>query len=225
MEDKDKIEEKEAAIIDIVSDGVYFLDLEGRITRVNKSVGRFGYKKEDLIGKPCTDFIAEKDIEKALRLIKTCIEKGNISNHEFNLKAKDGKENHALVSATLTRGVGGKTAGIVVIAKDITNLKKAEEILKESEEKYKTLVENMADSVCIVDLKGRALFANKAAEELTGYRLGEERGQSIRKLFPKKYWPLCLKKISQSTLGKPVPYFEIEIIDRSGKRITVETGG
>jgi PAS domain S-box-containing protein len=97
--------------------------------------------------------------------------------------------------------------------------------LKESEEKYRSLVENMFDSVCIIDSNARLLFANKAAEKLTGYKLKEMENKSIFKILPKKHLSAYLKMISKSMLDKKVHYFETEIINKSGKIIHVDTEG
>jgi PAS domain S-box-containing protein len=83
----------------------------------------------------------------------------------------------------------------------------------------------MFDSVCIIDSNARLLFANKAAEKLTGYKLKEMENKSIFKILPKKHLSAYLKMISKSMLDKKVHYFETEIINKSGKIIHVDTEG
>jgi PAS domain S-box-containing protein len=105
-----------------------------------------------------------------------------------------------------------------------------EELLKikknfEPEELYKNLVENLQDAIVVVDLKGKCMFVNKATEKLTGYKKEEMIGRNVRKIIPRKYWPLCEKMNELAFTGKPVPYFEMEIINKNGKLVQVETGG
>ena len=102
--------------------------------------------------------------------------------------------------------------------------RKAEKRLQESEEKYRNLVENSKDLIVIVDFKGNIKFANKASEEITGYRL-EDGIKNIREITPKKLWPKSLQMLLKARMGKPVPYFEYEIRRKDGKIIKVETGG
>ena len=102
---------------------------------------------------------------------------------------------------------------------------RAEQLLMESEEKYRNLVENSKDAIAIVDFKGNVLFANNAAERLTGYTLKEGMGMNIRKIIPKRLWPKSLAMLLKARMGKPISYFEYEIKRRDGTAVQVETGG
>ena len=108
---------------------------------------------------------------------------------------------------------------------DITERKQMEKQLKESEEKYRNLVENSQDAIAIVDFKGNVLFANKAAERLTGYALKEGKGLNIRVVTPKRYWPKSVAMLLKARVGKPIPYFEYELKRKDGTTVPVETGG
>jgi PAS domain S-box-containing protein len=108
---------------------------------------------------------------------------------------------------------------------DITERKQMEKQLKESEEKYRNLVENSQDAIAIVDFKGNVLFANKAAERLTGYALKEGKGLNIRVVTPKRYWPKSVAMLLKARVGKPIPYFEYELKRKDGTVVPVETGG
>jgi PAS domain S-box-containing protein len=98
------------------------------------------------------------------------------------------------------------------------------DLLKESEEKYKGLVENSKDSIVIIDLKGNVLFANKATEELTGY-VDRTTRMNVRKVTPLKYWPKSLAMLLKAKKGEKVPYFETMIKRKDGIFVPVETGG
>ena len=108
---------------------------------------------------------------------------------------------------------------------DITERKQMEKQLKESEEKYRNLVENCQDAIAIVNFKGNVLFANKAAERLTGYTLKEGKGLNIRVVTPKRYWPKSVAMLLKARMGKPIPYFEYELKRKDGTIVPVETGG
>jgi PAS domain S-box-containing protein len=92
-------------------------------------------------------------------------------------------------------------------------------------ENFKALIEKSYDAVIIVDLRGRGIFVNKSAERTTGYKKEEMLGNSITKVIPRKYWLLFNRKIREAITGKSIPPFEIEIKNKSGKIIPVETWG
>lgn len=100
----------------------------------------------------------------------------------------------------------------------------AVELLKESEEKYKGLVENSKESIVIIDLKGNVLFANKATEKLTGYA-ERTTSMNVRQVTPMKYWPKSLAMLRKARKGEQVPYFESVIRRKDGSLIPVESGG
>lgn len=94
--------------------------------------------------------------------------------------------------------------------------KRAEEMLRESEEKYRNLFENAKDVIVLMDLKGKVTSINKAAVEY-GFKKDEVIGKNMRKFVPKKYWPKLLKELVQIARGKTVES-RIEIITPKGRK-------
>ena len=87
------------------------------------------------------------------------------------------------------------------------------------------MVENSKDAIAIVDFKGNILFANKAAERLTGYSAQEGKGINIRAITPRRLWLKSIAMLLKARLGKTIPYFEYELKRKDGTLIPVETGG
>lgn len=94
--------------------------------------------------------------------------------------------------------------------------------LKESEEKYKSLVEKSRDSIATSDLKGNILFANKATERLTGYNTKKTR-INLRKLAAPGYRRKCLAMLRNAKKGKQSPCFEFMIRRKDGSLIPIES--
>jgi PAS domain S-box-containing protein len=146
-----------------------------------------GYAKSEMLGRT-TDFLHVNEqtlleFQKALYpAVKT---QGHLSSFEFRMKRKDGRifpTEHSVFPLTNNEG---EHTGWVSVVQDITERKKAEDALRISEEKYKTLVESSSDSICVIDEAGVFVFANRSAAEAIGARLEDVVGKTMWDLFPK----------------------------------------
>ena len=103
-----------------------------------------GYSsKDELIGKKAFELIAKKDHERAMKNMKKTLKQGSVKNIEYTLLTKDRREFLAELSASVVRDISGNPTSFVAITKDITKQKKAEERLRDSEERYRNLVGKM----------------------------------------------------------------------------------
>ncbi len=118
----------------------------------------------------------------------------------------------------------GKVYQIAIFTREITDQKKMEEKLKESEEHFRLLFNTMVDPVVIVDKKGIFLDVTDRVEEVTGYKKEELIGKSFLKtdIITEKSKLILIKNLTERTLGKKVVPYEVEVLTKNGKKIPFE---
>jgi len=140
----------------------YMISPEGVILDLNKSALKvLGYKKEELVGKSLKTIYAPEVLPKTRVLFPKWRETGKLKDEELVIISKKGDRRTVLLSADAVKDRDGKILHSVSVQKDITDRKRAEEALRESEEKYRCLVESTEDSIYLVDRNCRYLFVNK----------------------------------------------------------------
>jgi PAS domain S-box-containing protein len=153
-------------------DGVIIADDEGTISAVNKATEKiFDCSSNQLVGKPFREmeFDAKKLKVSGKELMDTMFREGTISGVERTWKKPDGTSVVVEMNIALLKDDEGNMTGSVASIRDITDRKRAEEALKESEERYQKLIETANDAIFIVDAEtGSILNANKKAGELLG---------------------------------------------------------
>jgi len=163
-------EEKLRAIFESIGDGITVTDLKGRIIEGNDAALRMGgYSKKDIIGKDGFLFVAERDRDRAKKEMRQAFRRGRSAMLDVLFMTKDGGEYDAEVTLSLMKDRFGKPVGMVGIAKDISQRKRMEEALRDSEEKLRFMFESMGDGVVVTDLEGRIIEANRAALAMAGY--------------------------------------------------------
>jgi PAS domain S-box-containing protein len=215
-------EEKYRNLFENARDVIITSDLKGNITSVNKAVEGDGFKKSEIIGKNMFEFISKKHLPTILADLGRMAQ-GNPARGETELITPKGKFIVEYSGNPIIKG--NNIVGSQTILRDITERRKMEDNLRESEEKYRMLVENTKDSIVIVDLRGNVLFGNKATEELTGYTLENGTRMNVRQVTPLKYWPRSLEMLLKARQGGRIPYFESMIRRKDGALIPVESGG
>ncbi len=203
-------------VIESMMDAVVVTDLEGRITQFNKALTEyFGWGKE-VMGELLTIFVAERDIPKVMDGIKECIEKGFLRNLECTGLTKDKKEVPVLLNVKLLREPKGNLTGMIAVARDITELKRAEEELR----KRAVIIDSTIDAVITLDLKGNIISYNKGAEMMYGYTAKEMIGKSITTIYPKEEPPELEKIIGVLLKGKKISGMEATVEHKNKELIT-----
>ncbi|MBN1692182.1 MAG: PAS domain S-box protein [Dehalococcoidales bacterium] len=203
----------EAVSVATLKDGV-FLEVNDSFLIHN------GYSRDEVIGhtgKELSLWVKPGDRYR----IKQLMEKyGHFDNEEFTLRRKTGELRTILLSADKI-SFGGQPC-ILTIGADITERKRAEEALRQSEEKYSSLVERSNDGIIIIE-KGILRFVNTKMAEMTGFTVEEAVGRKFVDFTAPEEKQKLMNIHMKRMKGEDVPAdYETTIIGHDGKRINTD---
>jgi PAS domain S-box-containing protein len=123
---------------------------------------------ENLLGISGLEMIDPLDHDKALAQVQLTIEKGSVNGFVYRLRRKDGSTYYGEISTGLVRKDNGEPQHLITITRDITERKRTEDALVESEERYRKMAETISDGLTIIE-DGKVTFVNKQLCEILGY--------------------------------------------------------
>lgn len=161
-------EERYRAAFFTSPDAVTISTINGKWIDVNDSFTKLsGYAREDLMGKKAGDVPIWVSSEERQQWIKILKENGQCDDFEATMRRKDDTLNIVLLSSRLI--TLNNEQHIFTIAKDITELKKKDQDLRESEEKYRVAFQTSPDAICITSLQGDWIDINEGFTRITGF--------------------------------------------------------
>jgi len=175
-------EERYRTILEEMGDGYFETDLAGNFTFVNDAQARLlGYSNEEIVGANFRAFTPEERVKAVLEAYNRVYKTGEpLKNFVDEVIGKDGRHAFAETSAFPIRSDRGEIVGFRGVRRDITARKQMEEALRHSEEKYRTILEEMEDSYFEVDLGGHLTFVNNSVCRDLGYSREELMGKSYK---------------------------------------------
>jgi PAS domain S-box-containing protein len=217
--ERKKIEEKNKMLANIVessSDAIVTRSLEGIISSWNRGAEQvYGYSAEEVLGKPVSILIPSHSDEEGRELTEMIKKGERIHHYETSRLRKDGKIIDASLNLSPVFGSFGELIAISVIARDITERKKIEEKLRESEEKYRNIVETASEGILIIDNESRVTYANKKLADMLGYTLGESIGRPIWDFLSEESKAVVKLNMKNRCLGIADSY-ELKLIRKDG---------
>ncbi len=202
----------------------YVQDSEANIKYISPSVEKItGYNTEDWL-KRRDWFITDNEMNlKAIEATHTHLD-GNFSVNPVLLEISHAKGYPIFLEVyEYPISNNGVITGLQGVAHDITEKLKIEKELRESEEKYRSLVERSPDGIFIVDSSGNFLSANKAILNSLGYTREELKHAKFQELMSPEYNEILKDRTQQIMAGKILPKpIEYEIIKRNGEKLYIE---
>jgi len=193
---------------------VYEINAQGLISYVSSSIEIYsGYKAEEFIGRSFANFIHPEDLTEVMTRFRDAAA-GISGFSEFRAIHKNGSI--IWVRASSRPPAGAHPSGVIGIMTDITERRRSDQALRESEDRYRDLAENSQDLLCMHDLQGKLLWLNQAPARVLGYSVEEMIGKSLRDFMDPAYYPQLeeyLVRIQRDKVAKP--YFAV--VTRNGE--------
>ncbi|MBN2091370.1 PAS domain S-box protein [candidate division KSB1 bacterium] len=207
-------------LMDNIPDHIYFKDIESRFIRINRAQMRW-FGLDDIakvLEKTDFDFFAEEHARQAFEDEQQIIRTGEpVVGIEEKESWPDGKDTWVSTTKMPLRNQQGEIIGTFGISRDITEHKRAEAALKASEEKYRSIFENIRDVYYETSLDGIILEISPSVEELSAYTREELIGSSLSDLYaiPEKRAELIKLLLEKNNL----PDYEVALRDKNGRLV------
>ena len=179
-----------------------------------------------MLGRRFEEFLHPDDIENVTKLflkaISSPIESETI---EFRVMHRDGRVLH-LMSKPTRYMIDGRTVGFQAIIIDITERKRAQDALRESQENFEAVARNAFDGILVGTEEGVHVYANKRAAEITGYSVAELLRTTIKDLAHPDEFEKISERYRRRLEGRALPNpYETVIIRKDGRSLPIELAG
>jgi two-component system cell cycle sensor histidine kinase/response regulator CckA len=218
-------EEKYRSIFENATEGLFQTTAEGRLLTANPALARIlGYASPEETIATITDlaqhlYVVPEDRIEAARLQE---EGGSLAGFEMEAYRKNREKIWLSVNRRAVRNQAGELLYFEGSVQDVTERKQAEKELRESEERYRDLVENAHDLIYTHDLAGNYTSTNKAVERITGYSFEETQNLNLKDTVIPEHLEKAQQMLNQKLAGGRVTAYDLEIIAKDGHHVTVE---
>jgi PAS domain S-box-containing protein len=157
----------------------------GKILDINPGAcKRLGYCKEELIGKPVSTIYAPESLAKMGNLFEKWKRDGILEDEEMVVVTKKGEKRTVLLNARSVKDANGKLLHSTSIQTDITDRKRTEEKLRESQARLEAIIRSAMDAIVTINEEQRIIVFNAAAEKIFGCAASDTIGTTIERFIP-----------------------------------------
>jgi PAS domain S-box-containing protein len=213
------------SIFENAVEGIFQSTPEGRFIKMNPAMAQIlAYDSPEEAIEQITDIAQQIYVEPAVRseLDRLQKDQGILQSYEVEAYRKNGEK----IWLSLNRRTIRDNEGIEIChegsVEDITKRKRAELALRESEGRYRDLVENAHDIIYEHDLQGNYISSNKAGELITGYTAEETLQLNLAQMVAPEFLEKSYQMFRSKIAGEKTTAYELEIISKQGKRVAVE---
>ncbi|NLZ30428.1 MAG: PAS domain S-box protein [Methanomicrobiales archaeon] len=215
-------ESKYRLLVENLNEGIWMIDAWGTTVFANQKMAEIlGYPVDDMIGMPIFAFAAEKDVDVIQKRLQRR-RRGIREILELELFHKSGARIHTLIAVAPIIDTDGTFQGSLAGVLDITSQKDVETQLRESEEKYRSLVESSAEAI-LIHHSGIITYINPAGVKLLGASDPDEViGRAIIDIIHPEARDRIRGLITKHLRGEETPLIEVPVVRLDGKIATVE---
>ncbi len=205
------------------NDIIYVHDLKGNYVSINKAAERiFGYTKEEALKLNMAQIAVPEHLKRVQRQLSKKVAGDTTQTvYEVDCIRKDGVRITLEVNSSIIVK-DGKPVAVQGIARDITDRKHSEEMIRKNEERYRDLFENANDLIYTHDLEGNFTSLNRAGENITGYSRTEALKMHIAQVVAPEFIEGAKTMTARKLEDDRPTTYELEIIRKDGKRVPLE---
>ncbi len=198
------------------------ISVDGVIKDINEGmIKQYGYAKEEIIGRSALDFVIPEQKEEVAKILEKDFKDEYTPEIDVSVKAKDGSIHTVLfMPGSIIFYEKNQSASILITGIDITESKKAEKALRESEEKFRNLAEQSPNMI-FINKKGRVVYANQRCEEIMGYSRNEFYSPDFD--FLSLIAPECVDLVKSSfnmhVKDEEITPYEYTLITKEGEKV------
>jgi PAS domain S-box-containing protein len=171
-------EEKYRTVVENLNDAVFTVDTGGYFTYMSPAIERMShYTADEFVGRPFSQYVHPNDLPRLAANVERALT-GQPGSDEFRAFDKDG-QTHWMRTSSRPVFEDGQVVGLTGVMTDITERKHAEEVLQQSEFKFRNIVENSQDGIILIDEQGNIIEWNKGQERITGFSRAEVLGRPM----------------------------------------------